>query len=298
MTRRTTRVLTLAAAASLLAAACGSDGDTSAEVTTTASDQTTAEETASENAGSSTTMDAEMEMELPEYAADMKLEVSSASASSVLTANELVIDVAATGYALTCSGAGKPVQEGEGHYHLLLDGSLIDMECNSTATVSMQNVKPGEHTLTVVPAINDHFEVHDNAQELTFDYQPSEPLAEITDATPAGDPTITIVSPKPGDVVSGEFEVVIETTNFTLSEDLYGKPGVIGYGHWHANLDTASGPMMGMMTMMGMSGTNSFMASTDGLTPGATHKLIAVLVDNGHAPFPTMIADEIEITVG
>ena len=34
-----------------------------------------------------------------------------------------------------------------GHYHVLLDGSLINMFCTPTAVVPLQNVKPGMHTL-------------------------------------------------------------------------------------------------------------------------------------------------------
>lgn len=289
MIRRTPQLAALAAALSLFAAACGNDTDT-ASTATTATPTTAA-------AGSTTTMMAPM-MDLPASAASMKLEVTSPSADGTLTANELEINVAATGYELACDQAGKPLVDGKGHYHVLLDKSLIDMECTPTAKVSMQNVKAGKHTLEVVPAINDHAEVMDNAKEFTFNYQPTQPLPEITDATSDGKPTIKIVSPKPGDVVSGTFDVVVETTNFTLSEDLFGKPGVVGYGHWHVNLDTATGPMMGMGTMLGMSGTNTFTASTVGLKPGETHSVIALLVDNGHAPFADMVADQVDVTVG
>ncbi|MGD9752657.1 MAG: hypothetical protein AB7W59_16845, partial [Acidimicrobiia bacterium] len=138
----------------------------------------------------------------------------------------------------------------------------------------------------------------DNEAKITIDYQPSAPLAEIKDAEFSDPPTIKIVSPKPGDTVSGEFDVVVEVENFNLDPNLFGKPSLLGYGHWHANLDTAEGPMMGMMTMLGMSGTTTFKASTEGMAPGEKHKLIAIVADNGHAPLNPMVTDEIDITVG
>src|SRR5215470_1034484 len=46
-----------------------------------------------------------------------------------------------------------------GHYHVLLDGALINMFCTLAAVVSLQNVKPGMHTLTVVLSLDDHAQV-------------------------------------------------------------------------------------------------------------------------------------------
>jgi hypothetical protein len=239
-----------------------------------------------------------MQMELPPYAANMKLDVNSPSAGKTLTSNEIQVSVKASGFDLSCDQAGKPLVEGKGHYHVLLDKSLINMYCSPTATISMQNVKPGKHELEVVPALNDHAEVMDNAKVIDFDYRPSQALPEIADVPNPGKPSIKIVSPKPGAVVSGNFDVAIQVGNFKNSCDLYGKPGVAGYGHWHVNLDTATGPMMGMGTMLGMSCDTTFRASTAGLKSGETHSVIALLVDNGHAPFAQMVADEVEVKIG
>lgn len=85
--------------------------------------------------------------------------------------------------------------------------------------------------------------------------------------------------------------------NFKLSCDLYGKPGVAGYGHWHLNLDSTSGPMMGMGTMAGMSCLTTFHASTAGLQPGSAHTLIATLVDNGHAPLEPVVNAQVKVKV-
>lgn len=282
----------------LVLAACGSDSTTSAAVTTatpTSPAPAATDAPSVTDASTDTTMPM---MPMPDYAAGMKLTLSSPAAGGTVTDNTVPLSVAASGFELSCDHAGKPLAEGFGHYHVLLDGALVDMECTTDSSVSMQNVAPGEHTIAVVPALNDHAEVMDNETEFSFTYAPTSPLAEITDAATTGDPSIKIVSPKPGDVVSGDFDIVVEVSNYDLNCDLYGKPGLFGIGHYHVNVDSTSGPMMGMMTMLGMGCTTTFHASTVGLESGSTHTLIALLADNGHAPLMPAIEASVEVTVG
>jgi hypothetical protein len=208
--------------------------------------------------------------------------ITSPSNGFTLTGNTLDLGVQATGYKLSCDWAGKPDQPGIGHYHVLLDKALVNMFCTPTAHISMQNVSPGMHTLTVVPAQDDHTEVEMNAQSIMVDYKPSTPLAPIT-AAPAGTPSIQILSPKNGATLSGRFTVRVKISDFHPTCALMGKLDVTGYGHWHANVDSMSGPMMGMGTMLGMSCQSTFTATTQGITPG-THTIFALLTDNQHAP--------------
>jgi hypothetical protein len=56
--------------------------------------------------------------------------------------------------------------------------------------------------------------------------------------------------------------------------------------------------MMGMGTMLGMSCSTVFQATTQGLKSGQTHTLIALLVDNGHAPLNPPIASEVTVMIG
>lgn len=222
----------------------------------------------------------------------MTVEVSGLGSGDVVTGNRVDITVSAIGFELS-NTAGTPPLEGKGHYHLILDGGLINMFTTPEASVGLQNVSPGPHSLMVVPAMNDHMESMEGAVAIDFDYQPAEPLAEITaDADPAAAPTVTIVSPAPGEVVSGEFDVVVATTDLTLSESLLGKPNVPGYGHWHLFVDAAEG----MGTMAGMSGTDTLTYDASGLTPG-THALIVVLTDNLHAPLDPMAMAIVEVEV-
>ena len=52
-----------------------------------------------------------------------------------------------------------------------------------------------------------------------------------------------------------------------------------------------------MMTMAGMSCGRTLHASTAGLKPGSTHKLIALLADNAHAPIMPAVADSVTVRV-
>ena len=239
----------------------------------------------------------DMPMEMQPGADRMKVSVKSPADGSRITENQATIQVATTGFQSRCDLAGTPNQAGTGHYHVLLDKSLVNMYCGAQATVSLEGVKPGRHTLTAVPAQNDHAEIEKNASSVTINYQPSHPTPLSKGTASAGAPSIKILSPSPGATVSGSFPVKIEVRNFTLSCDEMGKPDVPGHGHWHLNFDTMKGPMMGMMTMAGMSCERTLQASTDGFKPGSAHSLIALLADNVHAPLMPEIADSVKVTV-
>ena len=138
---------------------------------------------------------------LPMGAEHMHIAIVSPAGTTV-TGNSLAVQVRVTGYTDTCALAGKHVMGMEatttGHYHLLLDGALVNMFCTPSAVVSLQNVKPGTHTLTAVPALDDHAEVTHNAHSVMFDYAPATPLPALTGVTTTGTPAITILSPKQG----------------------------------------------------------------------------------------------------
>ena len=239
---------------------------------------------------------------LPMGARHMHVTIVSPASGAKVTGNSVTVHVRVSGYKDTCSLAGKHVMGMEavttGHYHVLLDGALINMYCTPSAVVSLQNVKPGMHTLTVVPALDDHAQVTPNARSITFDYAPASPLPAITGKMAMHKPSITITSPKPGATVKGSFTVKVRITHFRASCALLGKPNLDGWGHWHLNLDTATGGMMGMGGMTGMSCTNTIRASTAGLMPGSTHTLIALLVDNQHVPLMPLVASRVTVRIG
>jgi len=232
---------------------------------------------------------------MPEASGNMTAKFVSPQNGAVVTTNSLDVTVAVTGYQLSCALAGKAPKEGFGHYHIELDHALVNMYCTDSATISMQNVSPGQHALTVLPALNNHEEVTKGKEDITFTYQPASPLPAITVAS-LGTASIKILSPHNGDTVSGTFTIQVAINNFNPSCDLLGKANLTGYGHWHVNVDSMTGPMMGMATMLGMSCATSFQASTLGLTPGH-HTFFALLVDNQHAPLMPDVADKVDLIV-
>jgi len=232
---------------------------------------------------------------MPEASGNMAAKFVSPKNGVVVTTNSLDVTVAVTGYQLSCALAGKAPKEGFGHYHIELDHALVNMYCTDSATISMQNVTPGQHMLTVLPALNNHEEVTKGKEDMTFTYQPGSPLPAITAAS-LGTPSIKILSPRNGDTVSGNFTVQVAVSNFNSSCDLLGKANLKGYGHWHLNVDSMSGAMMGMATMLGMSCATAFQGSTQGLTSGH-HTFFALLVDNQHAPLMPDVADKVDLIV-
>ncbi len=218
-------------------------------------------------------------------------------AGAVVTGNAIPVAIALKNWTLNCDLAGTPNKPGVGHWHLLLDGGLVNMICSRSFTLSLQNVKPGPHTLAAVPAENDHAELMKSEAKATFTYKPAKPLATIGDFHPAGTPSIALTSPKNGAVVSGRsFQLRFVVRNFRLSCDLMGRPLRANTGHWHANVDTTQGPMMGMATMLNMGCTSSFTVPLAGITAGQ-HKFFVLLADNLHAPIKPATEAAVIVTV-
>jgi hypothetical protein len=214
----------------------------------------------------------------------------------VITGNTVQTNVGITHFKIECAYAGTGPRMGMGHYHIHLDGALVNMFCGPKASVSLANVKPGRHTLEFVAAENNHMEDMHSAKSVTFVYRPTHP-SMIAPRHFAGTPSITIVSPKNGASVTGGFNLVVSVKDFIPSCPLYGKPDISGYGHWHAYVDTTMGGAMGMGTMLGMSCARSFHVSLIAIKPGV-HKFFAMLVDNAHAPtIAGMAMAEVKLTV-
>jgi hypothetical protein len=212
-----------------------------------------------------------------------KVRVLAPTPRSTVRRNTVPTDVSITHFRLNCALAGTANRKGVGHYHIELDHSLINMFCAKRTSISMLNVAPGTHTLTFLPAADDHAEDKKAEKQVGFVYKPARALPRAKPLSFPGKPSIRIVSPKSGATVHGGFDFTVAVKNFRLSCALYGKANVKGYGHWHANVDTTSKGMMGMGTMLGMSCAKMFHVSLAGIKPGK-HRFVAILEDNTHAP--------------
>ncbi len=228
--------------------------------------------------------------------AQPQITIVSPKDGEVVTANAVPVILQIRNWTLDCSLSGTPNKGGTGHWHLVLDKGLVNMICDPVTTLVLQNVKPGKHALAAVPAQNDHEEMEKAEVMATFDYQPVNALPPVTGLN-VGKPSVSILSPKNGATVSGQtFPLLFDVRNFRLSCDLLGRPQVNGTGHWHVNIDTTQGPMMGMLTMLAMGCTNSFEVPLAGIKPG-THKFFVLLVDNLHAPFSPAVEAAVTVNV-
>jgi hypothetical protein len=217
---------------------------------------------------------------------------------TVVSGDTLAVKIAVKGVRLDCAWAGKANRAGIAHWHLHLDGALVDMFCGTGAVVSMQNVTAGKHTLMAVLASNNHMDMMGKGQmaRTSFVYQPAAALPLLKPYQESAKPTISILAPSNGATVGEHFAVVLDWTNFRTSCDLFGKTNLKGYGHWHLNIDTMMGPMMGMGTMLLMGCTHTATVFTQGLRPGR-HKLFALLANDQHAPLMPEVATSVTINV-
>jgi len=213
-----------------------------------------------------------------------------------------------------CDLAGTRNVPGTGHYHLEIDGALVNMFC-SAAVVSFQNLKPGTHTISVIPAKNDHSEVEAAKAQVKVNYQPAHALPPVGGISGAK-PTVSILWPKNGATVSGStFPLVMDVRNYRLSCDLMGHPKLANTGHWHVDVDksevasmmsmkgkqmTQPQMMMAMMeamaTMLNMGCNSVFDVPLAGISKGK-HTFYAVLVDNLHEPIEPAVTSAVSVTV-
>src|ERR671935_2315661 len=113
----------------------------------------------------------------PVHAAMMmgSLRLLTPTPGTVVTGDALAVKIAVKGVRLDCAWAGKANRAGIGHWHLLLDGALVNMYCGTGAALSLQNVTPGKHTLMAVLGDHNHMEVMGEGQEArtSLVYQPA-----------------------------------------------------------------------------------------------------------------------------
>jgi hypothetical protein len=115
-----------------------------------------------------------------------------------VTGSTVPVRIAVRNLTINCAWAGKAPRAGMGHWHLLLDGGLVNMECATAAVLSMQNVAPGKHTITALLAADDHTAIKgpDTSATTTLTYKPAHSLPTIKPYKASGKPRITILAPR------------------------------------------------------------------------------------------------------
>ncbi len=236
------------------------------------------------------------------------------SDGQTVTDNSVAVVPQFKNWNLRCDLAGTPNVPGTGHYHLEIDGALVNMFCGP-AVVSFQNLKPGTHTISVIAAKDDHSEVESAKAQVKVTYQPAHALPPVGGVN-AGKPSVSILWPKNGATVSGSSSpLVMDVRNFRLSCDLMGHPKLANTGHWHVDVDrsevaammsmkgkqmTQQQMMMAMMeamaTMLNMGCNTVFDVPLAGISKGK-HTFHIVLVDNLHAPLEPAATSSVTVNV-
>ena len=106
--------------------------------------------------------------------------LSGLAAGDVVADATLSLTVEPVGYEFSADGVGSAAGDGLGHYHVHIDGALSGDFVTSVAVIDLGGVEPGPHTLTVLPAANDHTEMADGAVDITFDHQPGSPTVTVS----------------------------------------------------------------------------------------------------------------------
>ena len=193
--------------------------------------------------------------------------------TSALTADwnsaTIPVEVETPNFVLSEDVDGAPV-EGEGHYHIYVDGVYADI--GTSASTYLSHVAAGEHELEVRLADNMHAE-YGARDSMSF-------------SVAANRPDVTITSPLDGESVTSDTSVLFTPENFVLDPTAVGSASnVEGTGHVHLYIDGAyyNYDADGVMDVMGL-------ASGD-------HTLRIELVNNDHSYLSPAVYDETTVSV-
>jgi hypothetical protein len=204
-------------------------------------------------------------------------------AAGVLNSSSAVVEVALTEYSLNPDAVGGAHVEGEGHWHLYLDGDYLWASASETTSVTALGV--GSHTLRAELVQNDHGVLEPPAEaeveiEVTAE---SRGLRFVAPGSSGGDPV---------EVEAGtDIEFSLEISNFTLDPDNVGGEAApcMCEGHWHLSVD---GTYVDAVT----TADYTFEQSTLSLEPGL-HTVEARLVQNDHAEVEPPVFDLLTLDV-
>ncbi len=167
----------------------------------------------------------------------------------------LVVDIA--GWELDVENYnGNPIP-GHGHYHVIVDGTST-VGTPQQRTFSVPSLADGTHTITVNLRMNNHSLLSPNVED--------------TITVNVGGPSIAIVSPAEGSMVSSRgFQLQVEVTGFELDAENYGGDPIPGRGHYHVVIDGAT------------AGTPTGRTFDVGALAAGSHTIVVNLRTNNHA---------------
>jgi hypothetical protein len=158
-------------------------------------------------------------------------------------------------------------------------GVLFNFYTTPTFTLPGQGMKPGQHTLTFDLASNTHVDIEATVTNVAINYQPATAKAAPQASASSRSPEVTVVWPPNGATLRPLFTLLVSKNNFAPSLELEGKPNLAGYGHYHIfvifvdmpMMDMTGGSDVGMMSMIGMPGTDSIPVDLSASPQRAAH---------------------------
>ena len=158
--------------------------------------------------------------------------------------------------------------DGQGHYHLYVDGVYQEATAESSTWLDGQEI--GEHVVLARLAQNDHTEL--------------DVVDHVRISSPADRPGLVIESPPDGEVISSAFTLQNVVENFEIDKEHKGGENEDGHGHIHLYIDDVY--------------IDAILAedvSIDALESGE-HTIRVELAKNDHYPLDEPARDEITIT--
>ncbi len=204
-------------------------------------------------------------------------------------------------FEIAADQVGKDRKEGEGHLHFSLDGGKFDRakysgangklaeqlgvagkySPSTTPSITYKDISPGEHTLRVELANNDHSSTGKSATT-TFNVKAG-----------TGASRVEFVDPQEGAEVDSTFSARASLQGFKINAAAVGKSKKAGEGHLHFSLDGGkfdrpkySGPNGKLAKQLGVDGKYSPSVEptiTYRGIPSGEHTLEVYLANNDHS---------------
>lgn len=200
----------------------------------------------------------------------------------ILYTNQVKLSVAAFNHELADFRTNTEAKEGQGHIHIWLDtdpaNPKLAYKLVNGEPVIFDNVAPGDHTLTVQLVGNNHKPVAPEFKQV------------ITFKT-AKAPTVSVIGPKEGEVITGDkVTVITAVTDFILSDFRTQNNVAAGEGHIHIWLDTdVTNPKIAYKQV------NGERVVFDNVKPGE-HTLTLQLVGANHNPIQPAVKEVVHFT--
>ena len=180
------------------------------------------------------------------------------AANAIIYGNSTAVTVTVTNFTLAPTKVGQANVNGEGHWHVLVDG--VYKGFSATLSTTIEGLSVGDHVVRVELHNNDHGALG------------VEVSARVT-VHVAALPSIRIVTPTNGANITGTtLDLTVQIVNFTMVAVGSTSVNAAGAGHWHLFLD---GTLVTMLTATNFTLTN--------LTVGK-HTIRVELSENDHSP--------------